>query len=144
MKRPSFRGAVPDDRRYCRETDTWVVLDAGEVRIGATAFGVFRAGEVLAFTARPVGAEIRRGRGMATIECHKTALAVHAPVSFRLVAGNTMAENKPALIDSSPYADGWMVRGRALDWENDGALLCDAEAYRRHVLSIDPEARFDD
>jgi glycine cleavage system H protein len=144
MTRPFFQGSIPDDRRYCRETDTWVIHKTGEVRIGATGFGVHRAGEVIAFTARPEGAEIRRGGGMATVECHKTALAVHAPVSFRLSAGNAMAEKKPSLIHSSPYADGWMVRGQPLDWEKESALLCNADAYRRHVLSIDPEARFDD
>jgi glycine cleavage system H protein len=145
MSLRSFSDSIPEDRLYCPQSDTWVIHDElGEVRIGATCFGVHRAGELVAFTARPEGAEIRRGKGMATVECHKTVLAVHAPISFRLIAGNAMAEKMPSLIDSSPYTDGWMVRGRPLDWETESVLLCDADAYRRHVLSIDPEARLGD
>jgi glycine cleavage system H protein len=143
MTRNAFSGRFPADRRYCRETDTWVIYRDGLVRIGVTGFGVHRAGEPIAFASRPAGAEIRRGRGMATLECHKTVLAVHAPVSFRLTAGNTAAEEKPALIESAPYTDGWMACGAPLAWETENTLLCDADAYGRHVLTIDPEARLD-
>ncbi|GHU39021.1 glycine cleavage system H protein [Betaproteobacteria bacterium] len=142
--RQAFSGHIPTDRCYCQETDMWVIYHEGQVRIGATGFGIHLAGEVIAFTAKPDGAKIRRGKGMATIECHKTVLAVHAPVSFRLTAGNTQAEEHPALINSAPYTEGWMARGEPLDWEVERSLLCDADTYKQHVLSIDPEARFDE
>jgi glycine cleavage system H protein len=144
MTRHSFSGRIPTDRLYCRETDMWVIYHDGQVRIGATDFGVHLAGEVIAFMAKPDGAEILRGKGMATIECHKTVLAVHAPISFRLTAGNVTAEEKPALINLAPYTEGWMACGQPFDWEAESALLCDASAYRQHVLSVDPEACFDD
>ena len=83
-----FRGSIPDDRLYCPRHDMWVQARDGEVLIGATRFGIFLAGEVIAFTAKPNGAEIAVGRGMGTVECRKTVLAVHAPVSFVLIEGN--------------------------------------------------------
>ena len=135
---------APADRWYCRETNMWVAYRAGEVLIGATRFGLRLAGEVIAFTAKPDGAQIQRGKGMATIECHKTVLAVHAPVSFTMLSGNAAAEERPALINADPYAAGWMARGRPLDWAGEMAALCDAAGYRRHVRSLDPEACRDD
>lgn len=144
MAHHPFRGPVPDDRLYCPRHDMWVQpLDSGEVLIGATSFGVFLAGEIIAFTAKPRGAEIAIGKGMATVECRKTVLAVHAPISFTLLEGNEAAEERPALVDRQPYAAGWMVRARPTAWAAEKSSLIDAEAYRRHILKIEPEARFD-
>lgn len=49
MARPSFRGAaVPDGLLYDTASDTWLRREDGDVVIGATAFGIFLAGEVIA------------------------------------------------------------------------------------------------
>lgn len=144
MAHQPFHGAVPADRRYCLRHDMWVQEKDGEIRIGATAFGVFLAGEIIAFTAKPRGAEVAIGRGMGTVECRKTVLAVHAPVSFRLLEGNETAEERPALVNRDPYGAGWMARGLPLTWDAEKDQLVDAAAYRRHILSVEPEATFDD
>jgi len=144
MAHAAFRGSIPADRLYCREYDMWVQEVDGEVVIGATRFGIFLAGEVIAFAAKPNGAEIARGRGMGTIECHKTVLAVHAPLSFVMSAGNAEAEERPRLINADPYGAGWMARGHPLAWDVERELLVDAVTYRRHVLGIEPEACFED
>ena len=85
MSHQSFKGSIPSDLRYCRQYDMWVKEQDGEVLIGATSFGLFLAGEIIAFTAKPNGAEVAQGRGMGTVECRKTVLAIHAPISFRLI-----------------------------------------------------------
>jgi len=144
MSHQFFKGNIPADRRYCRKYDMWVQEHDGEVLIGATNFGLFLAGEIIAFTAKPNGAEVAQGRGMATVECRKTVLAVHAPISFRLIAGNETAEERPALINSDPYGAGWMARGLAENWGAESTELIDATGYRQHILSIEPEARFED
>jgi glycine cleavage system H protein len=121
----------------------WVrELPDGEVLIGATAFGIFLAGEIIAFTAKPNGAEVERGRGMGTVECRKTVLALHAPVSFVLSEGNEAAEERPQRVNHEPYGAGWMARGRPTDWAAERGLLVDAAVYRAHVLKIEPEACF--
>jgi len=144
MAHQPFHGTVPADRLYCPHHNMWVQEKDGEIRIGATAFGIFLAGEIIAFTAKPRGAEVAIGRGLGTVECRKTVLAIHAPISFRLLEGNEAAEERPALVNRDPYGAGWMARGEALAWDAEKDLLLDAAAYRRHILSIEPEASFDD
>ena len=141
MPHTPFSGSIPDDRLYCPRYDMWV-QDAGngEVLIGATCFGVFLAGEIIAFTSKPNGAEVDLGRGMGTVECRKTVLAVHAPISFVLLAGNEAAEENPRQVNDDPCGAGWMARGRPTRWAKEGATLVDAAAYRRHILAIEPEA----
>lgn len=141
MAHQAFSGSVPDDRLYCPAHDMWVKeTGGGELLIGATAFGIFLAGEIIAFTSKPNGAEVQIGRGMGTVECRKTVLAVHAPLSFILLAGNEAAEERPKLINTDPYGAGWLARVRPLDWAGEKVGLIDGAAYRKHILTIEPEA----
>jgi glycine cleavage system H protein len=137
--REIFHGAVPDGLLYDTNHDMWVRRIEDEVLIGATSFGIHLAGEIIAFTAKPKGAVIERGRGLGTVECAKTVLAVHAPVGFLLAEGNDALEEHPTRLNRDPYAV-WMARGTPLDWMMDSALLVDATAYREHILRIEPEA----
>jgi len=143
MAHQPFSGNIPDDRLYCTRYDMWVKeLDNGELLIGATSFGIFLAGEIIAFTAKPKRAEVDRGRGMGTVESRKTVLAVHAPVSFILLEGNEAAEERPKLINMEPYGEGWMARAQPTRWADEKATLVDVDAYRQHILKMEPEATF--
>ncbi len=140
MAPPPFRGAFPDDRLYDADHDMWARREGAEVLIGATAYGIFRAGEIIGFTAKPKGAEVERGRGLGTVECAKVVLAVRAPVSFELVEANEQAEEHPGLLNRDPHGHGWMVRGRPTAWELEAPRLLEAAAYRAHVLRLEPGA----
>lgn len=144
MAHTPFSGNIPNDRLYCPDHDMWVQeITHGEVLIGATSFGIFLAGEIIAFTSKPKGAEVDIGRGMGTVECRKTVLAIHAPLSFVLLEGNDLAEERPKLVNHEPYSGGWMARARPTRWDSEKTGLVDAASYRRHILKIEPEACFD-
>ena len=137
-----FSGTIPDDRLYCPRYDMWVQrLENGDVRVGATAFGVFLAGAIVAFTSKPKGASVDRGRGLGTVESRKAVQAVHAPLSLTGLEGNEAAEERPLLINDDPFGAGWMVRGQPVRWEEEKAALVDAARYREHILRCEPEAR---
>ena len=140
MSRETFRGAIPEGLLYDTAYDMWVREEGETIVIGATSFGIFLAGEVIGFTAKPRGAEVALGRGLGTVECAKTVLAVHAPVSFVLLDANETAEERPDLLNSDPYGAGWMVRGNPIAWDTEHSQLVDAKAYRAHVLAIEPQA----
>lgn len=139
-----FRGRIPADLLYDMHHDMWVRRDGEEVIVGATAFGIHLAGEIIAFTAKPVGARIERGRGLGTIECAKTVMAVRSPLSLAMTAANEEAESNTRRINRDPYGEGWMVRGLALNPEAEFPVLVDAAAYRAHVLTLDPAASLED
>jgi glycine cleavage system H protein len=140
--REIFHGTIPDLLLYDTTHDMWVRREGDQVIIGASSFGIHMAGKIIAFTAKPRRAIIERGRGLGTIECAKTVLAVHAPVGFVLTEGNDALEERPGRLNRDPYA-AWMARGTPLDWARDSVLLVDATAYRAHILRIEPEAVFE-
>lgn len=120
----------------------WVRREGAVVTIGATAFGLHLAGRIIGFTAKPRGAEVERGRGLGTIECAKTVLAVRSPLSFVVQAINEELEENPVIVNRDAYEAGWMVRGSATAWEPEAELLVDAPTYRVHVLRLEPAAEF--
>lgn len=143
MSMEVFRGTIPGDRLYDPEHDMWVLPeDDGTIIIGATAYGIHLAGKIIGFTCKPKGANVERGRGMATIECAKTVLAVHAPIGFDLLEANEAAEENPSLLNLDPYGAGWMVRVRPHDWLRDMEALVDGKHYRRGIRRANPMAEF--
>jgi glycine cleavage system H protein len=143
MSYESFRGTIPADLLYDCEYDMWVrPEDDGSVTIGATAYGLYLAGKIIGFTSKPAGARIEVGRGMATVECAKTVIAVHAPLGFDLIKGNDTAEENPELLNLDPYVAGWMVHGRPHDFATEMSRLVDGKHYRRYIRRADPEAEF--
>lgn len=142
MSPPPFRGPVPDGLLYDTGHDMWVRPEGDAVVLGATAFGLHLAGRILAFTAKPRGAGVEAGRGLGTVECAKTVIAVHAPVSFVLVDANEALEENAEALNRDAYGAGWMVRGRPTAWAAERERLVDAAAYRDHVRAVDPQAEF--
>lgn len=141
MPHEAFTGRIPDGLLYDTQYDMWLRREGESVVIGITSFGTFLAGEIIAFTGKPKGAEIDTGRGLGTVESRKTVLAVHAPCAFTLQESNEALEERPGPINADPYA-AWLVRGTPRDWATDAGRLVDAAAYRAHVLAVEPEARF--
>ena len=141
MAHQPFHGSVPNDRLYCPRYDMWVQMqDNGDVLIGATSFGIFLAGEIIGFTGKPRGGAVERHRGLGTVECAKTVLAVRSPLSLENLEANEAAEEMPAMINGDPYGAGWLAHGRPTAWNAERVLLVDAAAYRARILAMEPDA----
>ncbi|MEP6607469.1 MAG: hypothetical protein ABJA83_02190 [Burkholderiaceae bacterium] len=119
------------DVLYAPEQDMWVRFDADDrqARIGATHL-VSAHGQFMLFTPRPVGSEIERDRSLGVMETGKTAVAIHAPLSCRIIETNSSAVDNIHLIIADPYASGWLFRIEPTNLVNERAALMDLAAYR--------------
>src|SRR5262245_24500534 len=106
METARFRGRIPEALLYHPGYDVWVRQERGEVVIGATSYGAYFAGEILAFTPKRVGVEIDVERSIGVVEVAKTMVAIHAPLSIRLTATNEAVMKTPELINQDPYGKG--------------------------------------
>lgn len=140
MARERFQGRFPPDLLYDIRADVWVRRAGEELTIGATSYGAYFAGEILAFTPKRAGAEIEAERSLGVVEVAKTMVAIHAPMALRISAINDEAVKKPELINSDPYGAGWLVRAVPLRWDEERTRLVDRDAYRAHVLAAEPDA----
>lgn len=117
------------DVRYAADMDMWVREDAdGLVTVGATHL-VAAHGQFMLFTPRPLGTEVSRDRSLGVMETAKTAVAIHAPLSGRIVAANTAVVDDVSLIERDPYGEGWLFRIEPTQLAEEGATLQDRDAY---------------
>lgn len=125
--------ALSPDVLYAPEQDMWVRFEAdGTARVGATHL-VAAHGQFMLFTPRPVGTEIARDRSLGVMETVKTAVAVHAPLSCRIVEVNTSAVDNIHFVITDPYGAGWLMRVEPTQLDAERGTLMDAAAYRTWV-----------
>ena len=119
---------IPDDLRYT-DAHEWVrESDDGVVRVGITDYAQAQLGDVVYVDLPAVGDAVTAGASCGEVESTKSVSEIYAPVSGEVVAVNGALEGSPELVNSGPYADGWMFDIRP-DGDGLGALL-DAAAYR--------------
>jgi glycine cleavage system H protein len=72
---------------------------------------------------------------MGTLEAAKMTGDLTAPVSGLIVARNDRVVNNPALVNESPYVEGWMVVIQPSDWEAEAAQLISGDELPAWVES---------
>jgi len=120
-----------DNVRFTKDHE-WVRLDGEEAVVGITDFAAGELGDVVYVELPTEGAEITQGESMGTIEAVKTVADLYAPATGTVTAVNTAIEDDPALVNSSPYEDGWFVRMRLADPARFDELMTH-EAYQEMV-----------
>lgn len=122
---------APDGLLYTRDHE-WLRLDGaapGEAVVGVTAFAQDQLGDVVYLDLPAAGDALTAGERFGEIESVKTVSDLYAPVSGEAIAVNEALIERPELVNSSPYGEGWLLRVRVADASELEALL-DAAAYR--------------
>ena len=124
---------IPQDLLYTEDHE--YLKPAGEadvMYIGITDFAQGELGDIVFIELPKVGTSFKKHDVFGTIEAVKAVSELYAPVSGEVVEINGRLDAEPALVNSSPYGDGWMVKMRLTDASEKSALL-DASAYTSKV-----------
>ena len=122
---------VPNDLRYT-ESHEWVRRDAdGTVTIGITDHAQTALGDLVYVELPAVGRKLAAREAAAVVESVKAASEIFAPVSGEVVEINETLAEKPELINTDPYGDGWMIRVRMSDATELDDLM-NAEEYEEY------------
>ena len=121
---------APTDLKYSK-THEWARIEGSQATIGITAYAEDELGDVV-FLELPwseVGKlDLKAGDHFGDIESVKATSELFIPVSGALVAVNSALQSTPELVNSEPYAGGWMLRVRLSDPAELDKLM-DAAAY---------------
>jgi glycine cleavage system H protein len=121
---------IPQDLLYTEDHEyVKPAAEAGVVLIGVTDFAQGELGDVVFIELPKVGAKFKKHDVFGTIEAVKAVSELFAPVSGEVLEINGRLDAEPALVNSSPYGDGWMVKVRLAD-EGEKSALLDAAAYK--------------
>ena len=116
-----------EDHEYVKPTD-----DANVVAIGITDFAQGELGDIVYIELPKVGASFAKHDVFGTVEAVKAVSELYSPLTGEVVAVNDRLDKEPALVNSAPFGDGWMIKVRLKDAKEKDALL-NADAYSAHL-----------
>ena len=123
---------VPQDLRYTKEHE-YVKSDGGDVvTVGITDYAQGELGDVVFVELPKVGDSFQAMQVFGTIEAVKAVSELYSPVAGEVVEVNGALDANPALVNSDPYGEGWMVKMRVAGAAALDGLM-DAAAYESLV-----------
>ena len=127
---------VPAELSYTSEHEWVSALTAeGTVRVGITDHAQDALGDVVYVDLPSVGDSVAAEDSFGEIESTKSVSDLFAPLAGEIVAVNEGLEDDPALVNSDPYGEGWIIEIRPEN-ADDLANLLDAEAYKAELAKL--------
>ena len=122
---------VPSDLRYTADHE-WVKIDGDIATVGVTDFAQGELGDIVFVEVETEGEELDAEDVFGTIEAVKTVSDLILPLKGEVIEFNEALEDDPALINSDPFGDGWIIKlkmSNVADFES----LMDADAYKNTI-----------
>ena len=123
---------VPNELKY-RDSHEWVRKEAdGTYTVGITEHAQELLGDMVFVDLPDVGTTYSQGDDCAVAESVKAASDIYAPISGEIIEVNSALDGEPELVNSAPYAEGWLFKIKASDEAELDALM-DADAYKESI-----------
>ncbi|AJT40700.1 glycine cleavage system protein GcvH [Psychromicrobium lacuslunae] len=124
---------IPADFSYTAEHE-WVSEpdQNGVVRVGITDFAQDALGDVVYVQVPEAGSSVTGNEVIGEVESTKSVSDIYAPLSGEVVSRNEALDGDPALINSDPYGEGWLLEIKLADLSTHQTLLSAAE-YEQQV-----------
>jgi glycine cleavage system H protein len=104
----------PSDRRYTKEHE-WVRVEDNMGTVGITDYAQDQLGDIVYVDLPSPGTQVKQLEKLGEIESVKAVSDLYSPVSGELVEVNQGVNDRPELVNQSPYEEGWLVRVRLAD-----------------------------
>ena len=120
---------IPEGLLYTEEHEYLKpTAEEGVYLVGVTDYAQGELGDVVYIELPEVGASFDKMDPFGNIEAVKAVSDLFCPVSGEVVEVNGALEEDPAVVNSDPYGEGWIIKIRARDAGQVSSLL-DAAAY---------------
>ncbi len=118
---------LPEDVKYATDHE-WARVEGDEVVIGLADYAQDQLGDIVFVELPGEGDSFDKGEEFGTVESVKAVSELYMPLGGEIVAVNEALEDDPALVNTDPYGEGWLIRIKPADMsELDGML--DKAAY---------------
>lgn len=105
----------------------WVRADGPEVVIGLSDYLQDQMGDITGLDLPDAGDVIRASRRMGNVESEEASSPIDAPVTGEVIEVNPEVLQNPDLVNSDPYAGGWLLRVRLDDQSELDDLMTEEE-----------------
>ena len=114
---------VPGDLLYTAEHEYIRDRGDGVVEVGITDYAQGELGDVVYLELPKVGTSFAKHDVFGTIEAVKAVSELFAPIAGEITEVNGKLDGEPAIVNSDPYGEGWMIRMKVKDPSELAALL---------------------
>jgi glycine cleavage system H protein len=112
-----------EEHEYLKPTD-----EDGVFLVGVTDYAQGELGDVVYIELPDVGTSFQKMDPFGNIEAVKAVSDLYCPIGGEILEVNAALEDDPAVVNSDPYGEGWIVKIRA-EGADAVAGLMDAAAY---------------
>ncbi|KAF2365808.1 Glycine cleavage system H-protein [Trinorchestia longiramus] len=121
-------------RKFSKKHE-WVEVSGTSGKIGITNYAQDSLGDIVYAQLPEVNSEYAQGDECGALESVKAASELYSPVSGKIIAVNTAAEEQPSLINQSCYDEGWLFEVELTKPEEIEALMEEAD-YDNFVRTL--------
>jgi len=122
---------VPADLKYTKSHEWVRTLSDGTLEVGITDHAQHALGDLVFVEVPEAGRKVQASEACAVVESVKAASDVYAPVSGQITAGNPKLAAEPEAVNTSPYAEGWLMRLKPAPAALAAAALLSAAEYQK-------------
>jgi glycine cleavage system H protein len=122
---------TPQDSRYAKSHE-YIHVEGDTGTVGITDYAQKELGDVVFVELPQIGTQLEMGDELGSIESVKAVSELFSPVGGEVVEVNERLAEKPELVNTDPYGDGWMIKIRIAD-ATEADELMNAEEYEEYV-----------
>ena len=119
---------IPSELKYSKEHE-WLRVEGDTATIGITAFAQGELGDIIYVDIDTVGETVAKDAIFGTVEAVKTVSDLFMPITGEILDFNDALKDKPELVNSDPYGEGWMVKVKITN-PDEIATLFDSDGYQ--------------
>jgi glycine cleavage system H protein len=124
----------PAALRYTKEHE-WIRVEGGQAYVGITDYAQQELGDVVYVELPEAGGAVRYMEAFGVVESVKAVSDLFSPVAGSVKEVNEELFNRPELVNSDPYGQGWMLLVELSDPAQLDSLMTAAqyETYLRQT-----------
>jgi len=122
------------ERRYS-EKHEWVSKRGDVGTVGISNYAQEALGDVVYVQLPEVGTEVAKNEEVGAVESVKAASEVYTPVTGKVTEVNVALEDKPGLVNTSPYDKGWLFK-LTLPSADEYNKLMDENQYIEYLKKV--------
>jgi len=121
---------------YFDKTHSWAFMEqSGTVKVGIDDFMQHITGPITRLKMKNEGERVKKGDQILSIIQNGKQLNIYAPVSGVIKEKNIILDSDAALVNKSPYNEGWVYRIEPSNWLRENQLLFMADKQRLFLKS---------
>ena len=113
---------IPDDLLFAKSHE-WARITGEIATVGISDHAQQELTDIVFVEIPQVGRTVTSGESVAVVESVKTASDIYSPLSGSIIEVNQAIADNPALVNTSPYEEGWFFKIRLSNPSESSRLL---------------------